>query len=194
MYCNELVITLYVFSACYAVEIHFAIHIRYLKTFLLFFNALQIPRCFYSTRKVVIDILNNFLVLQYIKISSYWLNVFICLWPSFLLMYGTISTAFLLIHYPSESIHPTWFYWGTSHCRRQGCNGRSWSLVRGISATTGLTKVGLAHPSAAVFTDSWSGIRLSGKSPFAKPPTAVVKDYGCLLLPQQGNFRIPWGV
>ena len=86
MYWNKLVITLYVFSACYAVEIHFAIHIRYLKTFLLFFNALQIPRCFYSTRMAVIDILNNILFLQCIKISSYCLNVFICLWPSFLLM------------------------------------------------------------------------------------------------------------
>ena len=52
----------------------------------LFFNALQIPRCFYSTRKAVIDILNNFLFLQYIRISTYCLNVYICLLPSFLLM------------------------------------------------------------------------------------------------------------
>ena len=56
--------------------------------------------------------------------------------------------------------------------------------MRGISlAVSCLTTVGLAHPSCGFVL---SCIPLSCKSPFAGLPTAVTRDYGCLLLPEQG--------
>ena len=67
----------------------------FLRTFFVFIKTLYLPRRFYSTKTVAIEISNKFQILLYIKWYTERVNILLYLLPSFLLMYSWDQLLFI---------------------------------------------------------------------------------------------------